>query len=53
MARTAWAVAPGVPHHITQRGNRRQETFFKEHIAAGFLMELDDLDDTPDGCSGL
>jgi putative transposase len=28
MARIARVVAPGVPHHITQRGNRRQETFF-------------------------
>jgi len=28
MARIARVVAPRVPHHITQRGNRRQETFF-------------------------
>ena len=28
MARMARVVAPGFPHHITQRGNRRQETFF-------------------------
>ncbi|MDF1586010.1 transposase, partial [Marinimicrococcus flavescens] len=28
MARIARAVAPGVPHHVTQRGNRRQRTFF-------------------------
>jgi len=28
MARLARVVAPGVPHHITQRGNRRQQTFF-------------------------
>ncbi len=28
MARIARVVAPGVPHHVTQRGNRRQETFF-------------------------
>ena len=27
MGRFARAVAPGLPHHITQRGNRRQETF--------------------------
>ncbi len=25
----ARVVAPGVPHHVTQRGNRRQETFFR------------------------
>jgi len=29
MARIARIVIPGYPHHITQRGNRRQETFFK------------------------
>jgi len=28
MARIARVVIPGVPHHITQRGNRRQQTFF-------------------------
>ena len=28
MARLARAVAAGVPHHVTQRGNRRQTTFF-------------------------
>ncbi len=28
MARIARVVAPGLPHHITQRGNRRQATFF-------------------------
>src|SRR5262249_20206153 len=28
MARLARVVVPGVPHHITQRGNRRQRTFF-------------------------
>lgn len=28
MARIARVVAPGLPHHITQRGNRRQKTFF-------------------------
>jgi putative transposase len=28
MARIARVIAPGIPHHITQRGNRRQKTFF-------------------------
>jgi putative transposase len=28
MARIARAVAVGIPHHVTQRGNRRQPTFF-------------------------
>ncbi len=30
MARLARVVVSGIPHHITQRGNRRQETFFSE-----------------------
>ena len=29
MARIARVVAPGEPHYVTQRGNRRQETFFR------------------------
>ena len=28
MPRTARVVVPDVPHHVTQRGNRRQTTFF-------------------------
>ncbi|MGZ6124824.1 MAG: transposase [Myxococcales bacterium] len=28
MARLARAVVPNLPHHVTQRGNRRQQTFF-------------------------
>jgi putative transposase len=30
MARLARAVAPGIPHHVTQRGNRKQKTFFDD-----------------------
>ena len=30
MARIARVVAPGIPHHVTQRGNRRQQTFFND-----------------------
>jgi putative transposase len=30
MARMARAVVAGYPHHVTQRGNRRQKTFFCE-----------------------
>ena len=29
MARMARVVIPNYPHHITQRGNRRQKTFFR------------------------
>ena len=30
MARIARVIAQGIPHHVTQRGNRRQKTFFCE-----------------------
>ena len=30
MARLARVVIPGVPHHVIQRGNRRQRTFWKD-----------------------
>ncbi len=30
MARLARIVVPGVPHHVTQRGNGRQQTFFQD-----------------------
>jgi REP element-mobilizing transposase RayT len=30
MARLARVILPGYPHHITQRGNRRQDVFFEE-----------------------
>ncbi len=30
MSRIARVVAPGYPHHVTQRGNRRQKTFFRD-----------------------
>jgi putative transposase len=30
MARLPRIVVPGYPHHVTQRGNRRQKTFFKD-----------------------
>ena len=30
MTRLARLVIPGMPHHVTQRGNRRGTTFFEE-----------------------
>ena len=30
MARLARVVIPGIPHHVTQRGNRRERTFFDD-----------------------
>ena len=40
MARLARVVVPGIPHHITQRGNRRQQTFFGEEDFALYLRLL-------------
>jgi putative transposase len=37
MARMARAVAPGLPHYVTQRGNRRQQTFFNEEDYQSYL----------------
>ncbi|MEN8175209.1 MAG: transposase, partial [Pseudomonadota bacterium] len=30
-------VVPGIPHHITQRGNRRQEVFFRDEDYRKYL----------------
>ena len=40
MARLARVVVPGIPHHVTQRGNRRQETFFVEADYEAYLTLL-------------
>ena len=37
MVRAARQVLPGIPHHITQRGNRRQTTFFSDSDYALYL----------------
>lgn len=37
MSRIARVVAPGFPHHITQRGNRRQQTFFSNDDYRAYL----------------
>jgi putative transposase len=37
MARIARVVAPGIPHHVTQRGNRRQQTFFNDEDYRAYL----------------
>ena len=37
MPRLARVVVPNVPHHLTQRGNRRQQTFFAEEDYALYL----------------
>jgi putative transposase len=42
MARLPRLVLPGVPHHVTQRGNRREKTFFEGGDYALYLDLLAD-----------
>jgi putative transposase len=37
MARLARIVVPGVPHHVTQRGNRRMDVFFSDDDHRAYL----------------
>jgi len=45
MPRTARVVVPGYPHHITQRGSRRQRTFFDDSDYRAYLGLLRALKD--------
>jgi putative transposase len=42
MARLPRVVLPGIPHHVTQRGNGRQQTFFEDGDYALYLDLLAD-----------
>ncbi len=42
MARIARVVLPGYPHHVTQRGNRRQKVFFCESDYDYYLSSIAD-----------
>ncbi|MEQ1647991.1 MAG: hypothetical protein ABL898_05335 [Hyphomicrobiaceae bacterium] len=42
MPRSARIVVPGVPHHITQRGNRRLQTFFSDADYRRYLELIGD-----------
>ena len=42
MARFARIVLPGIPHHVTQRGNRLGPTFFEDDDYALYLDLLAD-----------
>ena len=37
MARIARIVVPGLPHHVTQRGNRRERVFFSDADYRAYL----------------
>jgi putative transposase len=41
MPRFARLVVPGYPHHVTQRGARRQQTFFSDDDYTAYLALLD------------
>ena len=45
MARLARVVIPGLPHHVTQRGNRREAIFFEDgdHGAPDFVDRLEKI----------
>jgi len=40
MARIARVIAPGYPHHVTQRGNRKQTTFFGDEDYVAYVELL-------------
>ncbi len=40
MPRVARVVAPGIPHHLTQRGNNRQDVFFTDDDRRFYLETL-------------
>jgi len=40
MPRVARVVAPGLPHHITQRGNNRQDVFFTDEDRRAYMRLL-------------
>jgi putative transposase len=43
MPRMARLVVPGSPHHVTQRGNRRQRTFFEEADYLAYIGLISEL----------
>lgn len=45
MPRRARIVMPGVPHHVTQRGNRRMQTFFELKDYEKYLQILNQSSD--------
>jgi putative transposase len=40
MSRLSRVVLPGIPHHVTQRGNRRQKTFFNADDYRAYIALL-------------
>jgi putative transposase len=42
MVRIASVVLQGIPHHLTQRGNRRMQTFFSDDDYREYIALMDD-----------
>ena len=40
MPRCARVVVPGIPHHLTQRGNRHEDVFFEDAHRQRYLQLL-------------
>src|SRR6266498_3643446 len=40
MARIARVIVAGIPHHVTQRGNRRMTTFFRDEDYQAYISLL-------------
>lgn len=43
MARLGRMVLPGIPHHVTQRGDRREQTFFDPVLEYGSPLSSDQI----------
>ena len=41
MPRIARVICPGIPHHVTQRGNRREPVFFSDFDRQAYIEYLD------------
>ena len=53
MGRLARLVIPGIPHHVTQRGNRRDMTFFGDEDYAVYRAMLAEAAGRAGARSGL
>ena len=48
MGRLARIVAPGIPHHVVQRGNRRMDVFFSKADRDQYIEYLHNKDEEED-----
>ncbi len=50
MGRITRAVVPGYPHHITQRGNRRQQTFVYDEDYTAYIQLMSEWNRSRNRC---